>query len=92
VFAIAGHCGVPAGAVAITANVSALQPSARGSLVVTAAGVASPGVTVSFRRGQVRATTQATIALTGNPQGSVAATARLNGRVGFMLAVLGFYE
>ncbi|MBV8200357.1 MAG: PQQ-binding-like beta-propeller repeat protein [Acidobacteria bacterium] len=92
IFAVAGQCGVPAGAVAITANVSALRPSARGSLQVTAANVASPGVSVSFRRGQARATVQGTIPLTGNPPGSVAVTARLNGNVGFMLAVIGYYQ
>jgi outer membrane protein assembly factor BamB len=92
VFAIAGQCGIPAGAVAVAASVTAVRPAGRGSLVVTPAGVAAQGVSVSFRRGQVRASAQGTIALTGNPPGSVSATAQLNGSVGFLLDVTGYYQ
>ncbi|HVR10869.1 MAG TPA: PQQ-binding-like beta-propeller repeat protein [Thermoanaerobaculia bacterium] len=94
-FAIAGQCGVPAGAQAVAANVIALRPASRGSLAVSAAGAAAPGVTVSFHRGQVRAAAGGTIALTGSPAGSVSATAHLagnGGSVSLVLDVTGYYQ
>jgi outer membrane protein assembly factor BamB len=92
VFAVAGQCGVPAGAQAVAAIVTALSPSRRGAITVTPAGEAGPATTVSFRRGQVRAAAQAVVGLTGSPAGSVAVTAQLSGSVGFMLSVTGYYE
>jgi hypothetical protein len=50
-------CNVPAGAVAISANVTAVNPAAAGDLVVYPNGLASPPTasTISLRAGRTRA-------------------------------------
>jgi len=55
-FPAAGACGVPAGAVAIAANVTAVAPASPGYLELLPAG-SRPGATaaVSFKAGQTRA-------------------------------------
>jgi hypothetical protein len=56
-FVATGACNVPAGAVAISANVTVVNPAAAGDLVVYPNGLASPPTasTISFRAGQTRA-------------------------------------
>ena len=56
-FLVTGVCNVPVGAVAISANVTAVNPAAAGDLVVYPNGIASPPTasTVSLRAGRTRA-------------------------------------
>jgi hypothetical protein len=56
-FVATGACNVPSGAVAISANVTAVNPAATGDLVVYPNGLASPPgtSTLSFRAGRTRA-------------------------------------
>ncbi len=56
-FVATGTCNVPAGAVAISTNVTVVNTGAAGDLVVYPNGIASPPVasTVSFHAGQTRA-------------------------------------
>jgi hypothetical protein len=56
-FVATGVCNVPAGAVALSANVTAVNPAATGDLLVYPNGIASPPTvsTLSFRAGRTRA-------------------------------------
>ncbi|MEO8586674.1 MAG: M12 family metallo-peptidase, partial [Acidobacteriota bacterium] len=56
-FVVTGVCGVPAGAVAVSANVTAVNPAAAGDLVVYPNGIASPPTAsaISLRAGRTRA-------------------------------------
>jgi len=56
-FLVTGVCNVPPGAVAISANVTVVNPAATGDLIVYPNGIASPPVvsTISFRVGRTRA-------------------------------------
>ncbi|HTS02633.1 MAG TPA: M12 family metallo-peptidase, partial [Thermoanaerobaculia bacterium] len=56
-FVATGVCNVPAGAVAISANVTVVSPAAAGDVVVYPNGLASPPgtSTLGFRAGQTRA-------------------------------------
>jgi hypothetical protein len=56
-FVATGACGIPAGAVAISANVTAVGPGAAGDLVLYPNGIASPpsASTISLRAGRTRA-------------------------------------
>ncbi|MEO8584746.1 MAG: hypothetical protein ABI584_01155 [Acidobacteriota bacterium] len=56
-FVVAGVCGVPPGAVAISANVTAVNPAMQGDLLVYPNGIASPPTasTISLRAGRTRA-------------------------------------
>ncbi len=56
-FVVTGVCGVPSGAVAISANVTAVSPAAAGDLLVYPNGIAVPPTasTISLRAGRTRA-------------------------------------
>lgn len=56
-FGVSGVCGVPAGTVAISANVTVVGPSVTGSLLVYPNGLAVPPTSsaISFRAGRTRA-------------------------------------
>jgi hypothetical protein len=56
-FVVTGVCNVPAGAVAVSANVTAVNPAATGNLIVYPNGIASPPTVsaLSFRAGRTRA-------------------------------------
>lgn len=55
-FAVAGACGVPAGAVAAAVNLTVTSPTAGGNLTAFAAGTALPATsTLNFAAGQTRA-------------------------------------
>jgi hypothetical protein len=69
-FPVAGHCGVPAGARAVAANVTIVVPSAAGDLRLGPVGLGNRTTTINFRPGQVRAN-NAVLSLTGNPLGEI---------------------
>jgi hypothetical protein len=55
-FFLAGTCGIPADATALSVNVTVTQPTATGDLRVFAAGTSPPSTSViNFRSGQTRA-------------------------------------
>jgi hypothetical protein len=56
-FVATGNCNVPAGAIAISANVTAVNPAAAGDILVYPNGIASPPTasTLSLRAGRTRA-------------------------------------
>jgi hypothetical protein len=56
-FTATGACGIPAGAVAVSVNVTTVNPAAGGDLVVYPNGMASapPASTISVRAGRTRA-------------------------------------
>lgn len=56
-FVVTGVCNVPAGAVAVSANVTAVNPAATGNLIVYPNGIVSPPTVsaLSFRAGRTRA-------------------------------------
>jgi hypothetical protein len=55
-FVATSTCNVPSGAVAISANVTVVNPASNGDLVAYPNGLAAPGTsTVSFRAGRTRA-------------------------------------
>jgi hypothetical protein len=55
-FTLPNTCGVPSGAVAVSANVTVVNPAAQGDLIVYPSGLSAPTAsTISFRAGQTRA-------------------------------------
>lgn len=65
-FLIAGRCGIPPAAMAVSINVAVTQPSAPGNLRLYAAGTPVPVVsTINYGAGQTR-TNNAIVALNGS--------------------------
>ncbi len=55
-FTLPNTCGVPSGAVAVSANVTVVNSAAQGDLIVYPSGLSAPTAsTISFRAGQTRA-------------------------------------
>jgi hypothetical protein len=54
-FALAGNCGIPQGAEALSVNVTVTQSTAAGDLAVFAAGVSAGLPLIEYRAGQTRA-------------------------------------
>jgi Glycoside hydrolase family 44 len=56
IFALAGQCGIPAGARALSVNVTVTQPQAAGDILLYAADAAAPETAIiPFQSGQTRA-------------------------------------
>ena len=90
-FAIAGSCGIPVTAKAISANVTVTQPGAPGHLSLFPAGFALPFVSsINFGAGQTRAN-NATLPL-GAGGAITVRSFLLGGTVHFILDVNGYYE
>jgi outer membrane protein assembly factor BamB len=92
IFQLAGRCGVPAGALAVAANLLVARPSAAGDLRLGPSGIAV-GPTVQFGLGRARANLPS-LPLTGYPAGDVAVQADLpaGARVDVVLDVYGYFE
>jgi hypothetical protein len=90
-FFMAGSCGIPADATAISGNVTVTQPTAGGDLKVFAGGTPLPITTViSYSIGQTRAN-NAIIQL--GPGGSIDIhTDQASGNVQFILDVNGYFK
>ena len=91
-FAIAGTCGVPSGAAAISANVTVTNVGASGDLRVYPSGTASPtATTLSLRAGRTRANNDL-IAITGDPAGSLTVENAAGGTTDVLLDVNGYWK
>ena len=91
-FPIAGSCGVPADAQAVAVNLSALQPTSPGYLVLFPSGITPPVVsTITFSTGEVRSN-NAILGLNGSTPGSIDAQAVLTGTMHFALDVTGYFK
>jgi outer membrane protein assembly factor BamB len=92
-FAAAGQCGVPADALAIAANITAVYPSVAGNMAAGPANVVTPTATINFASGQLRAN-NSVISLTGNPVGSMTVQAALAGAgsVHLLIDVSGYFK
>jgi hypothetical protein len=90
-FPVAGVCGVPATATAVSVNVTVTQPGSDGHVTLYPAGTPVPGApTVHFRNGQTRAG-NAVVAL-GAP-GAIAATAgHAAGTVHLVIDTAGYFH
>jgi uncharacterized repeat protein (TIGR01451 family) len=89
--ALAGTCGVPAGARAIAGNFTVVNPTAPGFLTVFPTGIPTPPAsTLNFSRGQTR-TNNAVFALSG---GKLDAKAGLlgGGQLDLVLDVVGYFQ
>jgi hypothetical protein len=89
-FAVTGACGVPSGAVAISANVTVVNPAAAGELVAYPNGLGAPGTsTISFRASRTRAN-NALLYLASD--GSFLVTNRAAGTLDLVVDVNGYFQ
>ena len=89
-FVVAGRCGVPATARAVSVNLTVVQPTADGFLSIYPAGGATPTSSlINFRAGQVRAN-NAVLML--GASGDVVVRNGSAGSVHFLLDVNGYFE
>jgi hypothetical protein len=90
-FALAGACGIPPTAKAVSANVTVTQPASQGHLSLYPAGSGLPLVSsINFGPGQTRAN-NATLPL-GAGGAITVRSALIGGTVHFILDVNGYYE
>jgi hypothetical protein len=89
-FPVTGQCGVPAGAVSVTGNVTAVTPSVAGDLRIYPGGTAVPMTsTVNFKAGQTRANN----GIFGLGSGGIAVqTDMASGTTHFLLDVSGYFR
>jgi hypothetical protein len=92
-FTLAGSCGVPAGALTVSANVTIVSPAAAGDVVIYPATLASPPAasTVSFRAGRTRAN-NAHLFLSSDGTGRITVRNNANGALNLVLDVNGYYR
>jgi len=89
--AIAGACGIPAGARAIAGNLTVVGPTAPGFLIVYPSGGATPFTsTLNFSPGQVR-TNNAILALSGGKLDAQAGFSA-GGQIDLLLDVVGYFQ
>jgi hypothetical protein len=92
VVAAAGHCGVPAAAKAVVANVAVVAPAAGGFLAFFAGDESPPGTsTINFGPGQVRAN-NAVIGLSSSGTGTLALLNAGSSQVHVVIDVSGYFE
>lgn len=89
IFPIAGSCGIPANAVAVVANVTAVGPTSSGHLEIYPTGVSPPGTgNLHVQAGQIRANNSL---LTLGVGGAVSVHSAA-GTVHFVVDVSGYYR
>ena len=90
-FVATGTCNVPAGAVAISANVTVVNPAAAGDVVAHPNGLAAPPgtSTISFRAGQTRANNTL---LSLAPDGSFLVRNNAPGALDLVVDVNGYFQ
>ncbi len=91
VFAVGGTCGVPADAVSVTANVTAVSPGAGGSLQAGPAGIGLSVSLISFDANRTRAN-GALLLIAGSPAGSVQMTNISAAPLDVVLDVSGYFR
>lgn len=89
-FVLTSTCGVPSGAVAVSANVTVVNPAAQGDLVVYPSGLPAPTAsTISFRAGKTRANnSEIYLAL----DGGVVTRNNSSGALDLVIDVNGYYQ
>jgi hypothetical protein len=91
-FALTGACGIPPTAVALSANVAVVAPSASGEVVVFPAGTGAPSAsTVSFSAGRTRAN-NVQIRLSSDGTGRATVRNGSNGTLDLLVDVNAWYE
>jgi hypothetical protein len=91
-FALAGQCGVPSTAKAVSVNVTITSPAAIGDLRLFPVGVGAPLVsTINFSPGQTRAN-NAVLQVGGGTTAAIAVQNDGAGSVHFILDVNGYFE
>ncbi len=92
-FALSGSCGIPADAVALSLNITALSASTAGEFVLAPSGISTPGTSAaSFRAAQTRAN-NTLIPVNGLPVGSLSVTAKMpSGSVDLIIDVNGYFR
>ena len=90
-FQLAGQCGIPAGAKAVAANITAVGGAANGFFSVGPSGVANVTSTVNYAAGQTRAG-NAVVGLTGDPLGAIWVQNSSNGTTDLLIDVAGYYQ
>jgi predicted nucleotidyltransferase len=91
-FSIAGSCNIPAGATAISANITVVGAASAGDLIVTAGHIASTVTSVlSIPVSRARAN-NAVIQLSANGDGTIAITNETAGIVHVILDVNGYFR
>jgi hypothetical protein len=88
---ITGQCGVPAGTLAIAANVTVVAPAGAGDLRIGPSGFAAQTAAITFTAGQTLAN-NSVISLTGDPLGSLAVQADLPGAADLVVDVVGYFK
>ena len=90
-FILAGRCGIPATATAVSVNLTVTQPSEAGNLRVYPAGIPVPGASsINYAAGQTRANNAITPV---NALGEVAVRCdQSSGSVHFILDVNGYFQ
>src|SRR5262249_24441237 len=89
-FILAGHCGVPSGARALSLNVTVTGPTAQGDLKIFAGTTAPVSTTINYRAGQTRANNA--IASLGTSGSLTVLCDQPSGTVHLVLDVNGFFE
>jgi hypothetical protein len=91
-FDLAGQCGVPVGALAISANVTVTNPTASGSLTLYQGGISTPLATMaSFGPGQTRANA-AVLPLSNDSSSRIVVTSNSPGTVDVIFDVNGYFK
>ena len=91
-FPLAGACGIPATAVAVSLNLTVVSPLATGSLALYEGGTGATSATaISFGAGQTRAN-NAHVALSTDGMGFATARNGSNGSLDLVLDVNGYYQ
>jgi hypothetical protein len=89
---LAGACGIPATAVAVSVNLTVVSPRAAGSLALYAGGTGATNATaINFGAGQTRAN-NAHVALSTDGLGRATAQNGSNGSLDLVLDVNGYYQ
>jgi hypothetical protein len=91
-FPVAGTCGIPTDATAVSVNITVTNPSAEGAVSLAPSGFPSQLPTIVFGAGATRANF-ATLSIVGIPSGAVDATALMPaGIVDLIIDVSGYYR
>jgi hypothetical protein len=92
VLALGGRCGIPATAVALSANVTVTEPEAGGTLVLYPGDTPVPvASTIAFRAGRTRAN-NAFVKVAGDGSGTLGISNGAAGSVHFVVDVNGYFE